>query len=901
MKIAKDDSRLPRVRRSALDTFIEFRKQDLDTTDLRVLLKDVYTGAVSDPDDELLGTLLKALYTKVLSVSDLLNYLRTPKELSLYGKYVSFWIRYFPENSTNEQLAEFLSTIIERFDQFPVLHNTESQVADHDRITFFNQGKLLARLLARFLETVQGSVFSVVPAERLFNWLEVVLDEIPHPSLEKRAIESWLDSHPDEYKEMIRTGMHRSAESTNFLRCMYKIEDRFRDVARPPGFALWCLEQAVSSTDDRIKEYLICRVARSVYHPRRDEGLSREVVEEHLAGDRAALDMFTEKLGHLEHTDRQQQEIQQKIGEKYDAEKLSRWQQWHDVVRRHRPALRENKCVPEILHKLARIYFGTYFDVEGNTPEERLRCVFGEDDDLIETVLDGLRGSVERTDVPEAENMLHLFTENQEHRMTLPFLAGLEIVGGPAGERQIHQALAAHYISTGARHDDQPPAWYDPVLESHTVVAADVLVRLVRAGIRKGSSVAFGVDRLRDSDELARLASMSLLKTFPARCSAQQLHALEILLGAALRLREAAEILELTDRKLAHRSMNTSQRVYWLFTGVLASGSAESCRERLREHVSGNERRARCLTGFVVRLADFIYPECIRNLDTSALQLLIEIMGNSYAPVEPAAFDPRSRLISGFIDKLAILPSSEAAQALESLTDDDALRSWKLYLVHAMDRQNTLRREAGFSHSGVEQVLKTLDNNQPANVADLAALTFGFFTEIARNIGDGNTNDWRQYWNWDQKSHRQRSKPMHEDHCRDRLLSDLQSRIRPLGIDAAPEGRYVDEKRSDIRVSYGGFNVPVEIKKSNHLDLWSAIQEQLIAKYTRDPGAGGYGIYLVFWFGKEHCQPPESGSRPGSAAELEKRLRDTLSPEEARVIEICVIDVAAPPERRQDI
>ena len=79
-------------------------------------------------------------------------------------------------------------------------------------------------------------------------------------------------------------------------------------------------------------------------------------------------------------------------------------------------------------------------------------------------------------------------------------------------------------------------------------------------------------------------------------------------------------------------------------------------------------------------------------------------------------------------------------------------------------------------------------------------------------------------------------------------------------------------KRSDIRVSHGGFNVPVEIKKSSHRDLWRAIRNQLIAKYTRDPGAAGYGIYLVFWFGNEPepCQMPESGPRPKSAAALER-------------------------------
>ena len=74
---------------------------------------------------------------------------------------------------------------------------------------------------------------------------------------------------------------------------------------------------------------------------------------------------------------------------------------------------------------------------------------------------------------------------------------------------------------------------------------------------------------------------------------------------------------------------------------------------------------------------------------------------------------------------------------------------------------------------------------------------------------------------------------------------------------------------------------------------------QLIAKYTPDPGAAGYGIYLVFWLGNEPepCQMPESGPRPKSAAALEERLRDTLSPEEARLISVRVIDIARPGTR----
>ena len=74
-------------------------------------------------------------------------------------------------------------------------------------------------------------------------------------------------------------------------------------------------------------------------------------------------------------------------------------------------------------------------------------------------------------------------------------------------------------------------------------------------------------------------------------------------------------------------------------------------------------------------------------------------------------------------------------------------------------------------------------------------------------------------------------------------MSDLTLRLAPLAIDAQPEGRYADDKRTDIRVcfasSHNNFNVPIEIKKSTHRGLWTAIHDQLIPKYSRDPGAGG--------------------------------------------------------------
>ena len=164
--------------------------------------------------------------------------------------------------------------------------------------------------------------------------------------------------------------------------------------------------------------------------------------------------------------------------------------------------------------------------------------------------------------------------------------------------------------------------------------------------------------------------------------------------------------------------------------------------------------------------------------------------------------------------------------------------------------------------------------------------------EIAGRIRNGNTDDWRQYWNED--SHARPVKPKPENSCRDALLSDLQQCL-PDYVDAHREGPYANDKRADIRVVCRDFNVPVEIKRNGHHDLWRALRDQLVARYARDPGAGGYGIYLVLWFGEcAGCRTPlpSTGARPDGPDVLKASLEATLARDEARRISICVIDVS---------
>ena len=894
IEVARDEQWRPEVKLGALEALIRHRESGADTGKLKTLLTDVYSGSVPDPDGDLSGSLLSALYPESLSVPEVLQYLRPHRSSSYAGMYLRFWAKHLPEKSTDAQLIELLDAAVEQF--------TEPISVPGEYWEQISPGRLVLRLLARFLDIAREDV----SPRRLLHWLRVASqDESWDSSDDAMLIQSWLTSHPEAQREIIAASAEHCADSSDFSSCMYDympcIEHLIRNDTPSMDFQYCCLEQAASASHRSAAEYFVRRVADFVHKGRHGEGsshqgLSREIVVEHLAGRADLLDTFTESLDARAAIDTKFQERRAKHRERLAIRESTEQKSNHYRVKPHQTALEENRGSPELLHHLAGYYFQC---METGVPEERLLGVFGRDEDLIEAILEGFRGSVNRSDVPGAAEIIRLRKKNCTHYLALPFLAGLEELLRVApmevvfpDEERIRQAFAFHYTGD----DSFRPSWYDEVLKSHTELAAETLVRSIRAAMPVVAEPSlFGVFRLRECRKLARFASLPLLEAFPVRCSVYKLRALGYLAGNALLYCNTEHLLRVVDKKLACRGMHVGQRVCWLATGLLAStnpDSADSYRETLKEYVDGRERRVKYLAGFLNTIEyDSDSPSTItESLDASSLRVLIRLLGVYYGPNSYNSSDI-GFIVRRFISRLESISSVKAAEALDALVDDEALRAWHPYLVDAGYGQKIVRREAEFRHADADQVVMTLDNRRPANVADLAALTFDFLAGISRNIRDGSTSDWRQYWNWDQKSHRRCLEPMHEDHCRDRLLSDLQGRIGRLGIDAVPEGRYSDEKRSDIRVSCGGFNVPLEIKKSDHRKLWSAIRSQLIAKYTRDPNAGGHGIYVVFWFGKDYCQPPESGSRPGGAAELEKRLRDTLSREEARMIRVCVIDV----------
>ena len=183
-------------------------------------------------------------------------------------------------------------------------------------------------------------------------------------------------------------------------------------------------------------------------------------------------------------------------------------------------------------------------------------------------------------------------------------------------------------------------------------------------------------------------------------------------------------------------------------------------------------------------------------------------------------------------------------------------------------------------------MIAALRDGPPASAADLRELVLDRLERITEELRTTNTDPWEQFWNEDTKT------PRHENSCRNALLQLLRPRL-PNGCDGQPEGQYAAERRADIRIASGEWNVPIEIKKNSHRDVWSAVRNQLLPRYTNDPATEGLGIYLVLWFGRD-LTAASKGRKPATTTELRDRLEANLTPEERRRAAVIVLDVTPP-------
>ena len=882
MQLARDGTRGPSINSAALRAFLHCSAPQSRERELVALLGDIRSGNVRDDRNELLGCLLIALYPTVVGPRSVWDYLVNTPDDSWVGSYSEFWNYNLLEGSSDQQVAELLDELARR-------NLARRQVLEPHYLRDL-PAQLLVQGLANHGEQLE--------ANRLYSWLGLNVEDgellSGYDESLTRKVGDWLCKHPDRFKDILIEGMRQAPESGELWSHVQDMEARLHNAPSPPDIGLWCLEQALrlDGAKPRSAQCLLNWAVRAHWRGEGNNELSEALLRKRV-GDSPNLKAHLELLLAPPEKNEWQDRLQ-----KREAKQQKQRKERLEAVGSHRTALIENRAPPGILHQLALAYLGnSYRPKEADGPACVREWLSG-DKDLTRAALNALRGVVDRNDVPGPDQVLQLYQDGKLHYLNLPFLVGLaerERLGnddvGKWPEERVQTALVMRHCALWGDHD---PKWYLQLVELRPAEVATVIVQIGISELKRGK-VAGGLlwPLARDPayGKVAKRSCLPLLRTFPTRCRVDQLGALDDLLWAAIRHADRDALHTLVKQKLSRKSMNSSQRIRWLAAARTAFGDAfQSELEAGVDKPRHQKGVAQLVVFFSCNAA--ITPS-LSKFGIDGIETLIRLFASFSGPEDEfsdgivTTVGEASALVRKLTAELSASPRKQAGEALARLAANPDLSRWQRSLRRTIEDQRTIRRDTEFCHPAFNQVNETLSQGLPANAADLAALVEDQLRSIAKTVRSGNTDDWRQYWNLD--PHGRPVGPKHEDACRDALLSDLRREL-PSGIQVEPEGHQANDARADIVVTYNDLQVPVEVKRNQHRDLWSAPKDQLIAKYAPD----GPGIYLVFWFGSNTTQPSPTGTKPRNPGELEERLAVQLTPEERRRIHIVAIDVERP-------
>lgn len=945
--VMRDPSWRPTIRHRALVALIHVVGKGTEGASILLeLLQDLDSGRI--PEDgraELRGELLTHLYPQHLGAADIWDHAEyvwgdesprsgAPSPVPK-GKAKVFWTRHLVDESAPEDLRKLLDTLTPRARKLNFL------LARND------VESVVLRLLARGLELF-GEELEVA---ELYEWFELVEADYERTGLipshcERVVLRSrhgraqericrWLRDRPDIQFALILEGLKRHAAMPRNAALDHRIGVKFVGDKAPPRFRGWCLETAVelAATNPRasIELAIWAVVEREEWGPPVGD-------DEVLAVARCVPLLLEWHERRVEAGAERAREFARLRESPRFTEVRERRQAYVASVREQMDAIEAGQGPPDLLHDLGRVYVN---GLEAGGPHQAradLTIRLESNQDLVATVIRGFRRLLGRRDLPTLDDIIRLSEKGRMSYFAFPFLAGLtegEHEGSDPlkglGEEEVRRALGFYLLSRlpttrspmpgiSSYQEDCRPDWYRHALQSRPKAVAETFVAVHGARVRTNDPPDQHLYDLAASDEyaeVARLAVPRMFTPFPTNCAGEgQLVALRQVLRAALKYMPPAELHELVQKRLARRGMDAPQRVQWLATGALVA--PDDCLPKLVEYVSGGEERR------LLHLIDFLVPDRKplpgQEWPGAQLAALIKAVGQKlYSPLDDrhgysdqfmadesfATSLKASPLMTGWVKTLEGRVDIESIMLLTDLADDPALAKWRGMLLRARDSQAEKHRLTNYRAPSLREIRSALEGGPPASAADLAALVTDKLWRLADRIRNGNTDDWMEYWHTDESDGKGRKvlKPKPEGLCRKHLLSDLQLVLEADGIDvdASPEGHQAEDTRSDILAlitSHGVHAVPVEVKKSDSKDLWRAIKDQLVTKYLRDPRSGGYGIYLVFWFGADFLKrsPPE-GTRPESPGELLEILQGLVPPEHRRTITIVVVDVSAPAGR----
>ena len=874
------------MRRSALYALCSFAEKDLHWTAPQRIFESLYQGRTEDTDNDLMGVLLHKLYPNTILAKDLWKYYRRSSPTHL-NQHWDFWhnlARHAPREDIPVLLNALLATDIR-------LHAAAGERHENEMI-----GALLYEAIVHFAEQT--------PVERVFEWLSLGVGPYSNNCLPRdiqTKLGHWLSAHPALYRRLVEHGITAYKKlGQPAHRWFYDIYKHMCDAPRPHDAAQWYFQLAETRTDD-FRQQLLREAFFLTCHYDSDDAALERMAQWAAQHSQDAKWVQTEVLScpyppdaqHLSRIDldlaRAKEESQQ------NAEELA-------FLSKSLPHLTGSEANLSLLNHVAETYMDFYHGEEAVAPNERLLKKLDHNPQWVEMALAGLRHCLlGRDDLPSMVDILALNRQNRRYTIATPLLAAMQLRYDerPSNALDMDESLLQLLVAFRLTNNyGNTPEWFSALVQARPETVAAVMRPLMAQQITAKREQVDGLYALAHDPQYNRVAQLvapHLIEVLPNKASKKQLTVVQELIACLLHTLDRPQQLVLIERQLSKPTMDVAQRVYWFTVGVQIA--PEKYLTPLQQYLDHNQTRASHVYALLQSQSE--EREGVAHLTLEAKVFFVELLGERFTP----ALAPKSgkayrvtsamyhmRFVQQVISSIASDPSDGAQRALAQLVQKPGLKPWRSPVQHAAYQQQQLRRKVLFKPASVADVCNTLANLRPANAADLHALVLDHLQVMADEIRNDSTDNYDQYWDG--------NTPKVENACRNVLLSHLKPRLNPLGVSAEQEGTYADQKRADIKVGCGALHFPIEIKRNSNPELWKAIREQLVAKYSRERSSNGYGIYIVFWFGiSAKPTAADGGATPKTPQELQERLAATVPPELNNKISVLVIDCARSPTR----
>ncbi|HEC27320.1 MAG TPA: hypothetical protein ENI67_07920, partial [Gammaproteobacteria bacterium] len=413
--LVKDHTRWPGIRGTALRILL---RDYLDASDWNesflTLLDALNRGDVEDRDDNLLGILLTDLYPTVLSVNQVLDYLHTPKNDSLIGRYHNFWSRELLSKSSKEIIAELLDQLCNRKELKELLHHS------YRCLDLLN--KLLVDGLRYWGDSISDS--------RLYDWLGTGLDKygfserrLVGKGKPRGTVRQWIFERPDRYKAILQEGAKRYGGGKKEKGYVHSIYARLFNAEAPADIERWYLDQAAAYKTGDIAKYYFTQAVLTLRSDRVLSDFTLDDIYIWLSDHPQFNEILDGMLVEKDINQRIEHAIQKDERRRIEQECKS---EWITQLVKYKEEIRQGTAPPAIFHDLALAYRGYMVEATGDTPHERLESVLPGRRDLYEAVLEGLVNTKNRDDLPSIEETIAAVAVGKTYYIAYAVLAGLD-------------------------------------------------------------------------------------------------------------------------------------------------------------------------------------------------------------------------------------------------------------------------------------------------------------------------------------------------------------------------------------------------------------------------------------------------------------------------------------------